>query len=534
VARRAREKEVAQHANVAVPNQSGVLRGRNEGGREEPPRGWWWVSDEASDPLPPGEPQVTQPIPTSTAHRGGGDLADGSNGGWREGYARLYRDLWRPARTMIRRAFGSAFGDHEIEDLYGNAWVGTLRALEKRRDELTDEELRRYVLTAVANQASKELRRRGRRPTAPLELARGVADGSPLPDEEAAGHEESRVARDVLGTLPARRRAVMLLRYGWGLEPSEVCGLIKGLSHRAYRKEITRGVSEVSSKLRLVEQGRWCEDREPVLQAYAAGVADDEQRRQAEHHLAHCHQCTDYVGKLNTHLHEIGSSVAWTGVADAVGGDRVSVADRMGEVADRAKESALGVIGRGGSEPAESAAQVAAAGGTRGAGIGAAGGLAKLAAAGAAPKLVAACLGTGAAATACVAAGIAPVHLPDTSEGPRIERAASERAGRDASSPTPPTLPTQIGHEVPAPPEPSEGGGPSAQPADAPAPSPTPVPAPAPAPEPEPVAPAPPPAETVSDPALAAPAPTPSGSSGSATGGGGGTSGAVQQEFGGP
>ena len=231
---------------------------------------------------------------------------------------------------MVKRAFGSAFGEDAIEDLYGNAWLGTLRALERRKTELSDGELRKYLLTAVANQASKELRRRGRRPTTPLEMARGVPDGGELPDERAAGNEESRIARDVLATLPARRRAVLMLRYGWGLEPSEVCGLIEGLSHRAYRKEITRGVNEVSSKLRLVEQGRWCGNREPVLKAYVAGLADDEQRRQAEHHLAHCRHCTDYVAKLNGHLHEIGSAVGWPGAADVVGGDRISIADRVG------------------------------------------------------------------------------------------------------------------------------------------------------------------------------------------------------------
>jgi RNA polymerase sigma factor (sigma-70 family) len=143
---------------------------------------------------------------------------------------------------MVRRAFGRAFGDDEIEDLYGNAWLGTLRALERRRDELGDDELRRYVLTAVANQASKELRRRGRRPTAPLDIARGVPDGGALPEERATDHEESQVARDVLGTLPPRRRAVLLFRYGWGLAPNEVCGLIQGLSHRAYRKDRCRSL----------------------------------------------------------------------------------------------------------------------------------------------------------------------------------------------------------------------------------------------------------------------------------------------------
>ena len=446
-------------------------------------------------------------------------------GSWHQRYGDLFAELKRPARAMVRRAFGRAFGDDEIEDLYANAWLGTLRALERRRDQLGDDELRSYILTAVANQASKELRRRGRRPTAPLDIARGVPDGSALPEERATGREESEVVRDVLGTLPPRRRAVLLFRYGWGLAPNEVCRLIQGLSRRAYRKEITKGVQEVGSKLKAVEEGSWCESREPILHAYVAGVADAEQRRQAEHHLAHCRHCTDYVTSLNGHLHEIGSGVGWTGVADVLAGDRVSIADRLSDAADRARETSLGFLTRGGAEPAETTAQVAAAGGARGAGVGAAGGLAKLAGAGAIPKLVAACVGTGAAATACVATGVAPIGLPDTTRHAKVERAAEHRSDdrhRPLSSPT--TLPTQVGHEVPAPRPSIEQG--EQQPA---APDPptdaTPEPAPAPPIEQE--------FGLASESASTGPSSSAvSGGGGTGAGGDGASGGAVEREFG--
>ena len=48
------------------------------------------------------------------------------------------------------------------------------------------------------------------------------------------------------------------------------------------RKEITRGIDELTEKLRLFERGEWCADREPILKAYAAGLADAEQQRQAQ------------------------------------------------------------------------------------------------------------------------------------------------------------------------------------------------------------------------------------------------------------
>src|SRR6266513_1448740 len=81
---------------------------------------------------------------------------------WRGRSGRLYEELRRPARAVIRRAFRGACGDDEIEDI------------------------RRYLLTAVANHASKELRRRTRRPAAPLESSHAVPDDRMLPDERAA------------------------------------------------------------------------------------------------------------------------------------------------------------------------------------------------------------------------------------------------------------------------------------------------------------------------------------------------------------
>jgi RNA polymerase sigma factor (sigma-70 family) len=240
---------------------------------------------------------------------------------------------------MLRRAFRGAFDDEEIEDVYSSAWLGTLRALQQRHDQLSDEEIRKYVLTAVANHASKELRRRSRRPTAPLEAVHAIPDDRTLPDERAAKLEESRIARDLLITLPPRRRAVMLLRYGWGLEPRQVCGLVRGLSPRAYRKEITRGVDELAAKLRLLERGQWCADREPVLKAYAAGLADVEQQRQARQHLSHCRHCREFVGKLSGQLHDMGSSLILLGGLDAIGDGRLSLVGRFTDAVDRARES---------------------------------------------------------------------------------------------------------------------------------------------------------------------------------------------------
>ena len=362
----------------------------------------------------------------------------------------------------MRRAYGQTFAIDELEDIYSSAWIGTLRALESRQHELDDEDVRRYLLTAVANQASKEIRRRRRKPVAPLEAAGEVPEGAPSPEETAASHEAGAVAKDVLSSLPPRRRAVMLLRYGWGLDPAEVCSAVKGLSARAYRKEITRGVDEVTARMKLVEEGRWCEEREPLLKSYAAGLAGPEEIRQAEMHLGHCRSCSEFVGKLTGHLHDLGGALLLPGALD--GADRhFSLGDRARDGLEFLRETSVNVFSR-----EEAGDAVAAANGLRGAGVGSAGIVAKLSVLGSGTKAAMACIGGGAAATACVAAGVAPLSVSGAPENAkRIEKPKIERVVRievDAEPPatagddpggTQPEAPPPVAETPTAAPEPS-------------------------------------------------------------------------------
>ena len=352
--------------------------------------------------------------------------ARSEDGRWRERAGRLFSEFQRPASGMVRRAFRGAFSPEEIDDIYAGAWVSTLRALSARHHELTDEEVRSYVLTAVAHQAGKELRRRRRKPTAPLDLVGAVADTADSPDERLSGAEQSRVARDLLTTLPPRRRAVMLLRYGWGLEPQQVCRLVDGLSPRAYRKEITRGVDELTEKMRAFERGEWCADREPVLKAFVAGIADDDQSRQARAHLSHCRDCSGFVARLSGHLHDLGSGLAIPLAVDS-SDLHFDVAERLAALGDRLREGVAGAATRapGVEEPT---AQLGATAGAGGAGAAGAGVLAKLAAAGAGAKFTLACVGGGVAATACVAAGVSPLSsAQETRSPPRPDRVVREQ-----------------------------------------------------------------------------------------------------------
>ncbi len=440
-------------------------------------------------------------------------------GPWLERCSVLFEDLRRPARAMVARAYGKSLSDDEIDDVYSSAWTATLSALHNRGSEMSDAELRGYVLTAVASHASKELRRRSRKPTRLLTEAheRAVADNSqPLPDEQAIGSESKSIARDLLSSLPARRRAVMLLRYGWGLSPDEVCALVSGLSRRAYRKEVTRGVEQLVQRLEDLEAGDWCRSREPLLRDYLAGTADEATRLQVEQHMSHCRACADLAARLKDELNDFGGAVVLGAAAGLIAGTRFPVLERLSNLAQAAKDGVAVLVER--AELAIGA--VAMSGGSRGVGAVGAGVAAKLAAAGGAGKVALACLGAGVAATACLAAGVIPnVSLDDL----RIRGDSSakqkpvERTGPDpgAREPAEPRISAALTPAASAPeprsPVGSVPGGPEPTSEPAPAQEVDPVP---PASQPAP----PEPISSLPEPAVPAPPPTSSGGAGSIAG----------------
>lgn len=372
---------------------------------------------------------------------------------WRARSARLFEDFRGPARGLLRRAFGRTFADDELEDIYSSAWLGTLHALRNREHQLSDEEIRKYVLTAVAHQASKELRRRRRKPTSPLEGAPEVADHLTIsPEDHATKADERSLARELLVTLPPRRRAVMMLRYGWGLDPEQVCGLIDGLSPRAYRKEITRGVDDLTERMRKVETGEWCADREELLKAYAAGVADEDGERQARHHLSNCRSCSEFVGRLTGHLHDLGGGVV---IPLALGAQQGGLHERAAELIARLRGA--GSPRHHAEDVATAASQTAA---TRGGGSAGAGILAKLASLGGAGKVAAACLAGGAAAATCAAVGIGPITLSDLGGGSAEAAHHHKHVKSRAAKPAPltlvrpvPALPANVAPATPAKPQ---------------------------------------------------------------------------------
>ena len=137
----------------------------------------------------------------------------------------------------------------------------------------------------------------------------------------------------------------MLLRYGWGLEPSQVCGLIKGLSPRAYRKEITRGVDELTERMRAVERGSWCSGP----RAGAEGVRRRARRRRAAAPGARPSRPLPALRGVRRPAHAAISTIS-AGPLRAPRRSTASTAtsalgDRIADLGDRA----AGLVSRGGS-----------------------------------------------------------------------------------------------------------------------------------------------------------------------------------------
>ena len=265
---------------------------------------------------------------------------------WSDRCSRLFGEMRRPARAMVARAYGRSLSDDEIDDVYSAAWAATLSALRERGQRMREAELRAYILTAVASHASKEMRRRTRKPMQPLEPEREATatdSHAPLPDEIAIGTEARGVARDLLTSLPVRRRAVMLLDMDGG-SVRRKCVRWSRASRRAPTakrspagRRSDRGFGEGRGR-RLVF------DRQPLIRDLVAGTADESARRQALEHLDHCRACSDLAARLGGRIHEIGGMIALSTVSGCIGGSSLPVLHRLGEFASTAK---AGVASKG-------------------------------------------------------------------------------------------------------------------------------------------------------------------------------------------
>jgi RNA polymerase sigma factor (sigma-70 family) len=240
-----------------------------------------------------------------------------------------------------------------------------------------------------------------------------IASGGAGPDERLERGEQLARSREALQALkPAELRSLTLLAAGYSY--AEI-GAITGFSQTKVNRCLAEGRQRFRQQLSRGEDGTRCVELAPLLSAYCDGEASGEEAAAVQTHLRACAACRATMRAYRA-----------TPAAVAALAPTLAVSRSLFE---RAQEFFVGLHsrlpGNGGSGDS-GVSQIAAAGGTRGAGM------AALA------KVLAICAGTVGGAAACVATGVAPAPFgiaPEHSGKAPIER-VSERADEEAAPPT--------------------------------------------------------------------------------------------------
>jgi RNA polymerase sigma factor (sigma-70 family) len=332
-------------------------------------------------------------------------------------------------------------------------------------------ELIRWTKTVVKHEALA-IRRNRERLLGAAENGAGdpiarIAAGDAGPGERLEQREQVARSREALRALkPAERRSLTLLAAGYSY--AEI-GEITGFSQTKVNRCLAEGRERFRRLLSRSEDGSRCAELGPMLSAYCDGEASAKDEAELREHLRACTACRATMRAYRA------TPAAVAGLAPALPVSR--------SLLERAQELLAGLHSRlpgAGAASDTGITQVAAAGGTRGAGM------AALA------KALAICAGTVGGAAACVASGVAPAPLgiaPEHSEKARIER-VSKRAIEEsalppveyepappAPEPQPQQPPTPASNEEPGPPEPAPETAETGAVEYAPTPEPAPAPA---------------------------------------------------------
>jgi hypothetical protein len=234
------------------------------------------------------------------------------------------------------------------------------------------------------------------------------ADG---PAERAERAEAIARSREALQALkPQELRALTLLAEGYTY--AEICE-VTGWTYTKINRCLAEGRERFRSLLSRSEDGRRCAEMGALLSTFCDGEASPTEAAAVREHLRACASCRS---TLRTYRAAPRAAAA---LAPALPVSR--------SLFERAHEAMGSLYSRlpGGNGASDSiVSQVAAAGGTRGAGM------AALA------KVLAICAGTAGGAAACVAAGVVPAPLdlgPDRPK-PAIERSVEGASGAQASA----------------------------------------------------------------------------------------------------
>lgn len=320
----------------------------------------------------------------------------------------------REDAELRRAARRFSLCEDDAEDAYQRA----LEILLVKAPSERPRELIRWMKTVVKHEALAIRRNRERLLGVGADeggdpVARLAADNAG-PDERTERREQIARSREALRALkPAELRALTLLAAGYSY--AEI-GEITGFSRTKVNRCVAEGRERFRRLLTHSEDGTRCTELMPLLSAFCDREASGEEETVVREHLRACPACRAAVRSYRA------TPAAVAALAPGLPASR--------SLLERAQEVLSGLHARlpgGGRVDGGGIAQVAAAGGSRGAGM------AALA------KALAICAGTVGGAAACVATGVAPapfaIGSPDHAAPAKVERAFSQDAEGPASVP---------------------------------------------------------------------------------------------------
>lgn len=247
----------------------------------------------------------------------------------------------------------------------------------------------------------------------PLE---SIPSESPEPNERVARRERVLRSGEALQALkPQEVRALTLKAQGYSY--AEI-GQMTGWTYTKINRCMAEGRKRFLQVFADIEQGRRCEELAGALSEMADGENANGSREALEFHLRSCAACRARLRAYRAIPDEVYELMPVGPLIDQSigGGPHEWVAERAAALVDKLRESGYSLLSRGGGSG--DAASVAAAGGSRGAGVAAV------------AKVLAICGATAAGGATCVATGVVdPGSLGDGSGAkPALQRPVAPTA----------------------------------------------------------------------------------------------------------
>lgn len=326
-----------------------------------------------------------------------------------------------------------------------DAYQRSLEILLTKSPPIEGDALVRWMQTVTKREALAVRRQRERLLSAPRPAA-GEEDRDPLdaiaseragPTDRAASRERVARSGEALRALkPQEVRALTLKAQGYSY--SEI-GEITGWTYTKINRCMAEGRKRFLAAFAEIEQGRRCGQLAEALSALADGEGPVDGADEVERHLRACGPCRAKLRAYRAIPERVLEAMPAGPAVDQSTGGRAHewIAEQVGSVVDRVRETGYELLSRG---AAEGAAPVAASG-TRGAGLAALG------------KVLAVCGATAAGSAACVATGV--VDTDAVGLGADRDRPAAERPERPEEAPIDQQ---EISPAPPAPPAPDVAG----------------------------------------------------------------------------